>query len=163
MVSSCATPVGTRVSGCGPLLFAFTALCLLTCFDVAGRARQLDRERGAAAQRAFHLDGAVQRADDLPEHPEPESEAGRGSHRRRPLETIEDPAMILGRDANSMVAHAEPRQIGGRLDGDGDRFTGTILHRVTDEVRDDLLEPEPVPASDDGSWRGERRRTLRPC
>src|SRR5205823_11308003 len=136
-----------------PPLFVFTPLCLLTCFEVARRARQLDRERGAAAQRAFHEDGAVQRADDLPDHPKPESEAARGSYRRGPFEAIEDPVMVLGGDANSMVAHAEPREIARRLDRDGDRFTLAILHRVADQVRDDLLEPEPVPSSDDRSRR----------
>src|SRR5438067_13873840 len=102
MVSSCATPVGTRASGCGPPLLVFTPLCLLTCFEVAGRAQQLDRERGAAAQRAFHEDGAVQRADDRRDDPKPESEAARGSYRRGPLEAIRDPEMVLGGAAKSM-------------------------------------------------------------
>src|SRR5882672_3487934 len=162
MTSSCATPVGTRVSGCAPPLLVFTPPCLLACLGIACRAWQLYRKIGPRAQRALHANGTAQRADDLADHPEPESEAARTPHLRRALETLEDPVLVLCRDTDSVIAHAEPGQIGRRLDRNGNRLAESILHRVADEIRGDLLQPEPVPASNHGSWRGERRRAPRP-
>src|SRR5882724_2449665 len=162
MTSSCATPVGTRVSGCAPPLLIFTPPCLLACLGIARRAGQLYRKISPRAYGAFQANGGAQGADDLADHPEPESEAARAPHRRRPLETLEDPVVVLCRDADSLIAHAEPGEIGRRLDGNGNRLAESILDRVVDQIRDDLLQPEPVPATDHGSWRGERCRALRP-
>ena len=68
--------------------------------------------------------------------------------RGRALEALEDPELLLGRDAHALVADGEAGVV--RVDGelDFDRPPAAELDRVTDQVGDHLTDAEPIPVPD---------------
>src|SRR2546422_6754593 len=105
--------------------------------DVA-LARQLDREGGAGADLARHLDLALVAPQDRVH--DGEAEAGALAGRLRRLEGVEDVLQVLARDPDTGVADVEPdavladqRRAQHELAALGHR-----LHGVGEEVQDDL-------------------------
>ena len=60
------------------------------------------------------------------------------------MELVEDPAELLGRDADAGVRDVDPKSPVDRLGTNGDRPLVRVLHRVADQVEQDLLELVPV-------------------
>src|SRR5687767_6473217 len=79
---------------------------------------QLDDEAGALAGLALDADRAAMRLDDLPRDVQAEAEAAVGARRDRPLEAVEDPVELLGRDADAVVAHLHGDGVDAVLQGD---------------------------------------------
>src|SRR5512144_1204807 len=70
----------------------------------AARQRQLDGELGAAALAAADPDRAAVCLDGLARDPQADAEAAEVAHRHGALEALEDPPLVLGRDADAAVA-----------------------------------------------------------
>ena len=70
------------------------------------------------------------------------------------LVTPEDPLHVLGSDADAVIHNDEACYRTFRLDGDFDWPSVTELERVGEQVSNDLLHTNPIPAADDGSRRG---------
>src|SRR4051812_791046 len=112
--------------------------------------RQLDRERRTVAGDALHPDLPSVRLDDVSRDPQSEPEPAVLSRPFGALESLEDLLLVLGRDADPAVRHAQHRA--GTLDSrlDLDRPPLAVLQRVRDQVGDHLLQADAVPHALDG-------------
>src|SRR5580765_7137126 len=117
------------------------------------RTWQLDGEGRSRARLALDSDRSAQRLDDLPDDPETEADAAVVAAGRGPLEAPEDPFVIVGGDAQPVIANGDDRAVVLAGDADVDRLAVAVLDRVGQEVGDDLIQPAPVPAPDDGGGR----------
>src|SRR5579883_553842 len=106
---------------------------------------ELDDELGppVGLARDPHLTAVSlgEEADD----PEPEAEATVVADRRHALEPLEDPLERVGRDPDPVIADRQARDAPVARDRDEDGLAGAVLDGVPDEVRDDLVDAEPVP------------------
>jgi len=95
------------------------------------------------------VDGAAKRRDDLVRDVEPEAQPAVLARGHSALEALEDVWKLVWRNADAVVLHGEKR--GAMLGGDRDLngLAAAELERVGEEVGDDLLEADPVPAADD--------------
>src|SRR3954469_10129904 len=71
---------------------------------LGGASRQLHDEGGALARRAIDRDFTTAGFHDLCRDPQPEAESTVAVHRDGPLEALEDPRLILGSNADTVVA-----------------------------------------------------------
>src|ERR1700729_2465762 len=99
-----------------------------------------DGEGGAGPDRAGDRDLPPQRLAQLAGDPEPEPEPRVLPLTAGPLEAPENALLILGRDADSVVAHDELDHVGGAAPFDLDPAAGAVLDGVGDEVGGDLVE-----------------------
>src|SRR5690606_3144375 len=74
------------------------------------------------------------------------------------LEALEDALQVLGRDANSLVAHREARRSRRRGEPDVNGTARAVPERVREQVRDDLIDAQRIPTPDDGPLARERER-----
>jgi hypothetical protein len=91
------------------------------------------------------MDGSTMRLDDLLRDPEADTEPTIVKFRCAALERPEDPGLVLGRDADALIAHG---QYGGSpltRHPDGDGSSAPILERVRQEIRGDLFDVSAVP------------------
>src|SRR5262249_39429330 len=112
----------------------------------------------ALARLAGEHDAPAKRQDELARDPEPEAEPAGAPARHGAFEAAEDARVVLGMDADAVVAHD---QLGAGADGahrDRDRLAVAILHRVADEVGHDLVDPEAIPATHHGGAGGDAER-----
>src|SRR5262249_33942686 len=98
------------------------------------------------AEGAVEADTATVGLDDLTR--DRETEAGAGDTARRSVGTEElgeDPRVVLGRDADSLVAHLDPR--GGAVCPARDLdepAVGRVLHCVSEQVAEHLGDPVAI-------------------
>ena len=108
------------------------------------RARR-DRERRPSPGRAVERDAAAVRLHDLAHDEQPEPEPAHLEVARRPLEREEDPLLVRGRDPGPVVVHRDLARARVGADAHVHPRARHVLRRVQDEVREDLLHPQPVP------------------
>jgi hypothetical protein len=112
-------------------------------FSAALRGWQAESERASGANLAFDPEPAAVKLDELARERETESRSFRSScaRPRGLLEFVEDPRLILRRDANASVAHRDPDLAtagrGGQVDLPS---SGRELYRVGEQIEDDLLD-----------------------
>src|SRR5438309_47242 len=106
----------------------------------AGREREVHHERRALARNAAHSDGAPERLHDLPDDPEAQPEPAEVLARDGALEALEDPALVLGRDPDSGVAHLVANASVVRRHRESDRLAASELEGVREQVREDLVD-----------------------
>ena len=87
------------------------------------------------------------RLDELARDPEPETEPPIPPDPDGPLESAEDPLLVLAGDPDAFVPHREERAIATAFDPDVDRLAATKLEGVEEQVGDDVLEAGGVPAA----------------
>src|SRR6266850_2949043 len=108
--------------------------------------RELDGEGGALARCALDPDLAPVRLDELAGDPQPKTQAAILPDPDGPLESAEDPLLVLARDADAFVVHGEEREIPIPVHPDVDRLSSAELERVEEQVGDDVLEAGRIPA-----------------
>src|SRR5882757_3025527 len=96
--------------------------------------RQLYRERRPLARNAADADASSHRLDDAPRDPETETEAAVFARPLCALEALEDPLLIVGRDADAVVDDAEHGALPLRKGLDLDHVALAVLEGVGDEV-----------------------------
>src|SRR4051812_33362826 len=116
------------------------------------RPRQCDAERRAFARRRFNRERSVQPVDDLAADVEAEPGATDAAAHLgiEPVELLEDPLLLRGRDPDSLVDDVDLRGVIRARDEDVDAsaFRG-VLHRVLHEIHNDLAEKRLVGLDDD--------------
>ena len=61
------------------------------------------------------------------------------------MECLEDPLTVVGRDARAVISDRHAYRVVDLCDADLDRpIRRVVLHRVVDQVRDDLFDPHRV-------------------
>src|SRR5256714_15658158 len=110
-------------------------------------ARQLDREGGAAARRRLHQDTAFHPLDELAADVQAEAAAADAVRLRRveAVELLEDPLVLLGRDAGSLVADRDRDRPLVRPDAHlGAAVARGVLDRILDQVVEHLAQAAGV-------------------
>ena len=102
---------------------------------------------------AFDSDRSAERLDDLLDDPETETDAAIVAAGRGALEAPEDAFVVVGGDAQAPIADRDDRAVVLARDADVDRLAVAVLDGIRQEVRDDLIQPAPVPSSHDGGGR----------
>src|SRR5207302_11225720 len=123
-----------------------------------GLLRERDGERGAPPGPALYLDrAAVRLGDPLADgeaEPRPRPLAGAGAGRVGPPEAIEDVGQVARGDADAGIGDGQGDATVGlpQLHADAAARRG-VLHRVGDEVQDQLADPARVHRQDYGLGR----------
>src|SRR5262245_36499577 len=100
-----------------------------------------DHELGAVAGLAVHRDRAPGGLDHLARDPEAEAETAVLAGADRALEALEDAGLLRRVDADAVVAHHQHGAIALAPQLDVDRLAAAVLHRVREQVRQELVEP----------------------
>jgi len=120
----------------------------------AGAGRRLEGkghgEGGTLSGLTFDADVAAERLDDLLDDPQAETEAAVVALGDGALEALEDTGLVLGGDADAVISHGEEGDLSVLDDGHLDGVVGAVLDGIGEQVGDDLLEAETIPAADDG-------------
>src|SRR5581483_11835474 len=114
-----------------------------------GAPRERDRDRGSLAFAALEGDRPAVLLDERAGDREAEARArdGAAGGGRRAEEPREDLRLLVGRDADAVVADDDTSTLAVALDADRHRAAGVgELHRVRDEVVEHLGDPRPVGA-----------------
>src|SRR5207237_3219532 len=109
--------------------------------------REIDGEDRAFARCALDPDGATVRMHELAGDPQPKPEPAILPDPDSPLEPVEDPLLVLARDADAFVLHGQERAIAIALHPDVHRLSAAELERVEEQVGDDMLESGRVRAA----------------
>ena len=111
-------------------LFSATSPSGSTTVNVEPTACVLDRHHSA------------QRLGELAHDPKTDAEASaaRAAHRHQPLERREDPGLVLGRDADTVVADRQAGQGAVGTERHHDRLASTVLEGVGEQVVQDLIK-----------------------
>src|SRR2546423_1167244 len=123
---------------------------------------QLDMECRALALPPLGPDPAAVLGDDALADGEADARALVAVDRVQPVEGPEDPARLIGREADAVVGDREPAPAVARLRADAHDRAPAVgeLHRVADEVLDELAQPPRV-ALDAGQRVGGHPRARR--
>src|SRR5207247_6929598 len=152
--SRCATSLSSATSTEGGLVMpasSVSGMPELQGVRAFGRERDREVEGRAVTDGAFHPDLAPVHLHDLPN--DREAEASPGNRLRGtaayPTEAFEDvPDLVLG-DADAGVGHADQDVASvGAAGQDDSSALGRVLHRVVDDVADDLDQPVAVAGHD---------------
>src|SRR5688572_24967815 len=111
--------------------------------------RQHHREGRSDAGLALNDDRTAVRLGELARDEQTEAEPAEMTQRHGALEPAEDPAQRLLLDADAVVRDRDPDRPVAVLGLDLDRLALAVLDGVGEEVREDLLDAEPVPAAGD--------------
>src|SRR5215468_839927 len=126
------------------------------------RLRDPDHEARATIVSRLHVYRATVPGDDRAHDEQAQTKTAVVAHRHRALERPED-RLALGRaDPETAVADHQRRPAIGGGDGDLDRPTEPELEGVGEQVGDDLVDPDAVPATDHGVRCLDRHRGARP-
>src|SRR5215469_6789098 len=120
------------------------------------RPRHREKERAPDADAALHPRLAPVGLDETFHDPEPEAHTI-SSGSALPPKSVEYVLESLGGDADPRIRDADDHVVRASLGSDGDASGLRELHRVTDEVLQDLKEPVFVPSD-----RREIRRDVQP-
>src|SRR6266542_7089252 len=107
--------------------------------------REQHGEGRALSGFAFHSNAATQGFHDLAHDPEPEAEASIVAVGHGPLESLENPGLVLRRNPDAMIPDRKDGRRPVPRDGHLDGAAGTVLGGVGEKVRDDLFETHSVP------------------
>src|SRR5690606_32417377 len=112
----------------------------------------------AFARHALDPDRAAHRLHQLADDPQPQAEAPEVAHVHRPLEALEDAALVAGRNADSPVHDADTRGLRIRGELHRHRLTCPEFDGVGEQVADHLIDTQAIPLTDHGPLAAEAQR-----
>src|SRR5215211_474086 len=138
LMPSAASPAAT--SRITVLCIPHSPFAVIRCRNPWRANRQLHRESRPLPHLALETDRTSVRLDDRAREREPESAARDAARRRRSAEELgEHPVVRLGRNAEALVAHANPHDPIVLLPRNLDRSPSRrVLDRVRDQIREHL-------------------------